>query len=67
MLIDLLEGDIEKVDKIFKVRRDVGRFLYFKGAVDLGINFTPRDLSFSDLLVFGWIKDAADGSRSSRV
>jgi hypothetical protein len=56
-----LEGDAEKAKSIFKIKEDVNRFTFFKRAIDLGITYTNKDLSFVDFMLFSWISEAVNG------
>lgn len=53
------EGDIkEKVRSILETVEDVKRFSIFESAREMGITFRPSDISFTDFLIYRWIREA---------
>jgi hypothetical protein len=50
-----LVGDEETVNSILEVSNDVTRYRHFRASVDLGIVYGPRDLTFTDMILFSWI------------
>jgi hypothetical protein len=60
-LLELLDGDEIKAKKIFKIKDDVNKYTFFKRSTDIGITYRPTDLSFSDSMIFSWIKEGLDG------
>lgn len=55
--MELLDGDAEKAKATFKVKDDVHRYDFFKRSLDLGITYSKEDLSFSEMMIFSWIKE----------
>ncbi len=53
-----MDNDFKKAEAIMKVKKDIERYSFFDRAVKLGITFTKSDLSFSDMVLFSFIKDA---------
>jgi hypothetical protein len=53
-----VDNDFKKAEAIMKVKKDIERYSFFDRAVKLGITFTKSDLSFSDMVLFSFIKDA---------
>jgi hypothetical protein len=45
---------------IIDVTNDISRYSYYKSSLNIGINYSPKDLSFSEMLIFSWIKDGLD-------
>lgn len=37
------------------------KYTFFKRAVDMGIVYGPKDMTFSEYLLFTWIKEALNG------
>lgn len=59
-LIDLVE-DENTVEEIIKLQKEIKEYTYFKQARDLGITYTPKDLSFSRMILFSSIRECIDG------
>jgi hypothetical protein len=59
-LIDLVE-DESTIDGIIDLQREIREYTYFKQAREIGITFTPKDLTFSKMLLFSSIRECIDG------
>ena len=57
-------GDKEKEDGIWSVVKDIERYSFFNKGLSLGISYTPKDLSFTDMLLFNWIKEGESGRKN---
>lgn len=53
----LLDGNEVQVNSILDVVHDVARFNIFMASKELGISYGLNDLSFTDFLLFKWIKE----------
>jgi hypothetical protein len=62
-----LDGDNYKVDKILEIIGDVLEYSLYESSLRIGINYSPRDLSFSKMLLYSWIKEAIENGREHRV
>lgn len=63
MLSDLV-GDKDKEEKIWATTRDVARFVFFNNSISLGISYGPESLSFTDMMLFNWIKEGVSGRKT---
>lgn len=52
---------VRKVKEIFKVMDDVQRYTFYKRSLDLGIRYNKRDLTFTEFMLYAFIKEAFDG------
>jgi hypothetical protein len=52
-----LDGDENQASAILEVVRDIARYNTFAISKELGISYGPSDLSFTDFLLFKWIKE----------
>jgi hypothetical protein len=59
-----LDGDTDKFKRISETKEVINKYFFFKSAVDLGINYGPKDLSFSQMMLFSWIKDGLSGRKN---
>ena len=64
-MIDLLDGDLEKVDNILNVSTDVIDYFQFKSVIDLGITLGPSDMPFEKLMIFSWIREGLESGRKT--
>ena len=62
-MLGLVE-DEERVDKIIEVTRDVHRYGFYKSSIDIGVGYSPRDLTFSQMMLYSWIKDGLSGRKN---
>lgn len=60
-MIPITEGGEERVKAIFEVKKDVERYTFYKRSLDLGIRYGKRDLTFTEFMLFSFIKEAFDG------
>lgn len=51
-----LTNDMEISKKVMIVADDVRRYHWFNQAKALGVVYSPRDLPFTDLVLFSWIR-----------
>lgn len=59
-LVELVDGDREKAERIWEVSKDVSAYANHKAMQGIGIVFGPNDLSFERAMIFSWIKEAID-------
>jgi hypothetical protein len=59
-----LVNDSEKAKKIISVKSDIFRYLYFSESKEMGIFYGPSDMSFTDMMLFTWIKDGLGGRKT---
>lgn len=59
-LVDLVE-DESTIDEIINLQKDIKEYTYFRQARDLGITYTPSDLTFSQMILFNSIRECVDG------
>lgn len=55
--LENLVDDKDTVNKIIDTVSYIGKYIHFSNSVDLGIRYLPSDVSFTDSLLFAWIKD----------
>ena len=60
-----LIGNEKSAADILEVSRLVNKFCYFSNAIEIGVTYSPRDLSFSEMLIFSWIKDGLSNGRKT--
>lgn len=60
-----LLGDDKKASDILKVSELVNKYCFFSNSLDIGVTYSPRDLSFTDMLIYSWIKDGLSNGRKT--
>jgi hypothetical protein len=60
-----LTGDSDLSEKIVEVSKLINKYCYFFNSVDLGVKYTPQDLSFSEMMLYSWIKDGLSNGRKN--
>jgi len=58
-----LDGDEFKTDKILEVVKDVLNYSFYESSLKVGITYSPKDLTFSKVLLYSWIKEAIGDGR----
>jgi hypothetical protein len=62
-LLELLEGNLNKLSLIESVKKDVNEYSFFESSLVIGISYGPKDLSFSRMLLYSWIREAIQNGR----
>jgi hypothetical protein len=63
--LEKLLGDRKQAEEIVKVVRIVQKYCYYANSIDIGITYRPTDLSFSESLLYSWIKDGLNNGRKN--
>lgn len=59
-----ITGSKEITEDVLSIVEDVKRYSFFKQSQDLGIVYGPKDLTFTDMLLFSWIRGTVNGRKN---
>ena len=63
--LEKLLGDRKQAEAIVSVTKIINKYCYFANSIDLGITYRPDDISFSESMLFSWIKDGLGNGRKT--
>jgi hypothetical protein len=62
-----LTNDPKLSEEIIEVKKLVNKYCFYSNSIEIGVTYSPRDMSFSEMMLFSWIKDGLSHGRKTGV
>jgi len=60
-----LTGDKQLASDIIETTKVIAKYGFYFSSIDIGIKYGPQDLSFSEMMLYSWIKDGLNNGRKT--